>query len=118
MATSDDSGMSYATSVIASTIDSFVSEPQLAADGLGMVFVAFAADDPGTGLRDVYVNYSTDDGVHFQPADVRLDTGSAAGAADSSTVGLGAGTGGAAYVVWVDTRTGGINGDIYFNYAD
>ena len=118
VATSSDSGVSYGTSVIASTIDSFVSEPQLAADRLGTVFVAFAADDPGTGLRDVYVNYSMDDGVHFQPADLRLDTGTAAGAADSFTVRLGAGTGGSSYVVWVDTRTNGVNGDIYFNFAD
>ncbi len=118
VASSADSGVSYAPSVIASTIDTYVYKPQLASDGLGTVLVAFAADDPGTGLRDVYVNYSLDDGLHFQPADVRLDTGTAAGVADSFTVGLGAGSGGSANVVWVDTRTGGINGDIYFNFAD
>jgi hypothetical protein len=118
VATSADSGLSFGTSVIASTVDAFVYEPRLATDGLGTVYVAFAADDPGTGLRDVFANFSLDDGTNFQPVDLRLDTGTAAGAADSFTVGLGPGTGGAAYVVWVDTRTDGIHGDIYFNYAD
>ncbi|MFH2006022.1 MAG: MopE-related protein [bacterium] len=116
VATSGDSGASFATSVISSVGDGYVSEPRLATDGLGKVFVAFA--DDRDGLRDVYLNYSIDNGVNFQPADLRLDLGSGVGAADAFTVRLAAGTGGSAYVVWVDTRTGGVNGDIYFNFAD
>ena len=67
---------------------------------------------PRNPTRESVGNHRQSRGVH------RLDTGTAAGVADSFTVRLGAGSGGAANVVWVDTRTDGINGDIYFNFAD
>jgi hypothetical protein len=78
------------------------------------VFVAWA--DDRDGRLDIYANYSNDGGNTFQPEDVRLDTGSLPGAADSETPAIFA-TGGArptAHVVWVDRRAGGIIGDIYY----
>jgi hypothetical protein len=113
--TSADLGATWATSVIASQGDGNVSGTRLAADGMGKVFAAWI--DDRDGLRDVYLNYSVDDGAHFQPVDLRLDVGSAAGVADSFSAVLAGGDEGNPYVVWVDTRTGGIQGDIYFNTA-
>ncbi len=115
VATSDDLGLSWGASVVASQGDGQVSEPRLAADGAGKVFAAWA--DDRDGLRDVYLNYSLDDGLTFQPTDVRMDTDAPAGGEDSFGVGLAAGAAGAGYCGWIDTRRDQINGDIYFNAA-
>jgi hypothetical protein len=87
------------------------------------VFVTW--EDARNGERDIYANHSFDDGVNFQPLELRLDVGLAGapsplGAAASRSpfiVTDAAGTRG--IVVWNDYRTStgtnGANGDIYAN---
>lgn len=92
--------------------------------GMGQkVFVTW--EDARDGQRDVYANHSFDDGVNFQPLELRMDVGMAGapsplGAADSRTpfiVTNAAGIRGV--VVWNDYRTSaganGPSGDIYTN---
>lgn len=61
---------------------------------------------------DIYYNRSTDGGVSWLLGDLRLDTGSAPGAADSHTPVVYA-AGSTVCVVWADTRNG--SADIYGN---
>jgi hypothetical protein len=67
------------------------------------------ADDP-----DIYFNYSTDGGAHWQSSDIRLDTGDTPGANKSDCPQI-AYSGNNVYAVWQDDRDG-LN-DIYFNYS-
>jgi len=115
VSTSPDWGVSFNPSVVASKGDGYVSEPQLAADGAGEVLAAWV--DDRSGMRDVFLNFSLDDGATFQPSDLRMDTDLPAGGADSFGVRLAAGASGVGYAVWIDTRRDGVNGDIYFNAA-
>ena len=79
----------------------------LAADG-DLVGAAWA--DDRAGLLDIHANYSLDGGRTWQPADRRLDSGSA-GSADSERPAVYVG-GGAVHVAWIDHRSGA-PGDVY-----
>ncbi|MEM7205627.1 MAG: sialidase family protein [Planctomycetota bacterium] len=98
---------------VGSTIGSAASLfPQLATSGaLGQsVFATWA--DRRDGQFDIYFSRSLDSGANWLSPDVRLDVGSAAGAALSGVPQI-ATSGGAVYVVWADARDG--ETDIYFN---
>ncbi|MDA3863995.1 MAG: MopE-related protein [Deltaproteobacteria bacterium] len=111
---SSDNGASFTSSLPIAQGTGFVEKPRLAINGSGLVYGGFL--DDRDGLRDVYANFSLDYGVTFQPEDLRLDLGSLAGESDSFGLRVAAGkTNNKFYLVWVDTRTDGINGDIYFN---
>ncbi|MCD6498938.1 MAG: DUF4114 domain-containing protein [Deltaproteobacteria bacterium] len=112
VASSIDYGATIRSSVRASAGPGYVSDVQLASGG-SKVFVAFA--DDRDGLRDIYLNYSLDSGLNFQPADVRLDGASPPGSAESFSPRLMTDGATDGYVVWVDTRTDDVHGDIYFN---
>ena len=85
------------------------------------VYVTWA--DTRAGQRDIHANHSFDQGVTFQPIDLRLDVGTAGapsppGGADSrGPQVLTDATGNRGVVVWIDNRTTagitGVNADIY-----
>ncbi len=86
------------------------THPQVAADDAGRVWVVW--EDDRDGQRDIYLNFSLDGGVLFQPIDLRLDS-DVAGSSDSQDPHLAITTSGVV-VVWVDHRNGdGTIGDIY-----
>ncbi len=87
-------------------------EPCIAADGTS-VYVAWT--DARSGAEDVYFNRSLDGGTTWLSTDVRLDTGSAPGAASSTQVQIAA-AGTFVGVVWCDARNGPQGKrDIHFN---
>ena len=77
----------------------------------GTIYVGW--NDFRSGSPDVYINVSTDGGLTFAGADIRMDT-DPAGAASSSYVSIAA-EGTKAYVAWWDSRNGA--DDIYLNYT-
>jgi hypothetical protein len=93
------------------------SRPRVACTG-DEVYVVWddGRDGPlGSFNRDIYFQKSVDGGVTFLASDVRLDVGSAAGAANSGTpsLALGLGVGPTkVYVAWEDVRSG--FSDVYF----
>ncbi|MFK7930826.1 MAG: sialidase family protein [Myxococcota bacterium] len=90
----------------------FSSFPQVALDGDGHVVVAW--EDSRDENNDIYVAASSDAGVTYG-ADVRVDVGDAAGAANSLAPKVAL-SGGHAYVVWHDYRNG-TNADILMNHS-
>ncbi len=88
-------------------------DPRINSDGKGHVYVAWV--DDRNGRSDVYFNYSADNGVTWQPRDVRFDTGDSPGANYSWDPQISSDDSGHVYVVWEDGRSGGR--DIYFNYS-
>ncbi len=84
--------------------------PQIAASGAS-VFVAYWDVRNHLYNTDVYFNRSLDGGTTWLPTDVRLDVGSAPGAAASDAQVLAA-SGASVYVAWQDQRNG--FSDIYF----
>jgi len=89
-------------------------DPQLAVAGERVV-VAYASARGSTLWKDIYANFSVDERVTFQPTDIRLDTGSGFGGADSLQPCL-ATTADHAYVAWIDLRASLFTfGDVYFN---
>ena len=88
--------------------------PQLNSDSKGDVYVVW--EDSRNGRTDIYFNYSHDYGVTWQANDLRLDIGVAPGARTSGAPQISSDSKGNVYVVWGDTRNGGI-GSIYFNYS-
>ncbi len=85
----------------------------VSASGGRTVFVAWA--DNRSGSLDIYGNYSLDGGATYQPADIRFDT--ATGAVDAHYPSVAVNTVGGRpvlHTVWVDRRTDGIIGDIYY----
>jgi Notch 1 len=115
VATSQDGGVNFSGAVSASENSGFVSEPRIDVDGTGKVYVVFV--DDRDGRRDLFFNYSLDDGIYFQPQDIRMNTDSPSGLHDSFSPKLSVGPSGFAFIVWIDTRSNDINGDIYFNIA-
>ncbi len=111
VASSYDNGATFTSVRASSETAGLVSEIRLDA-AAGKVFVLWA--DDRDGLRDIYLNFSLDSGLNFQPDDIRLDQ-DPAGAAESFSPLLGADGQGGAYGVWVDTRADDIHGDIFFN---
>ena len=77
------------------------------------VIVAWA--DNRNGSLDIYANYSLDGGATYQPTDLRFDTAPNGVDAHYPTV-FAASVGGRPvfHAAWVDRRTNGINGDIYY----
>jgi hypothetical protein len=77
------------------------------------VYVAYW--DQRNGLQDVYFNYSSNNGLMWQAADIRIDTGDVPpGAAQADMVHIAcAGT--YVHIVWADLRNG--MSDIYHNYS-
>lgn len=98
--------------------------PSVAFGAGDTVYVTWA--DARSGQRDIYANLSFDQGVTFQPNDLRLDVGSAGapsppGGADSRDPRMLTNAGGArGVVVWIDNRTTagvtGVNADIYSSW--
>jgi hypothetical protein len=88
-------------------------EPVLDVDGSGTVCVGWL--DDRSGLSDVFMNYSLDDGATWQPMDVRLDTGSGPGAADASYLVMSMNGSGGCYFAWADNRLDPVFAHIYFN---
>lgn len=84
-----------------------------AATSNGIVFVGWSDDrDPSaSGPLDIYANYSLDGGRLYQPNDIRLDTAPAGRDAETPFV---FSVGGIGHFVWVDRRSDGITGDIYY----
>ena len=83
--------------------------PRIASSG-PLLLVAWA--DNRSGEYDIYFNSSDDSGTTWLPADRRLDTGSAAGAADSFLP-VPAIDSTRPYVVWQDDRNGDTS--VFFN---
>src|SRR5262249_32055009 len=87
-------------------------EQRIAADAAGHVVVVYTSTRDGP--RDIFLGYSIDGGVFWQPTDIRLDQDAAgSGTSVSPVVGL---TGsGLAVTAWLDFRSSGTtgNGDIY-----
>ncbi len=94
------------------------SEVQISSDGNGHVYVTWQ-DGRNKGSKyynsDVYFNYSDDFGVTWQKRDIRLNTGDAPGASNSSAPQISSDGNGHVYVTWGDDRNGG--SDIYLNYS-
>ncbi|MDP3789469.1 MAG: PKD domain-containing protein, partial [Candidatus Omnitrophota bacterium] len=86
-----------------------MSHPEIACDDSGKVYLAWA--NAPYGKRDIYFNYSQDNGSSWLPSALRLDAGNQ-GAADSELCAINASGNGKSYVVWRDDRNG--SGDIYF----
>jgi hypothetical protein len=85
--------------------------PQISSSGGNVYSVWY---DSRNGERDIYFNYSTDDGLTWQATDTRLDTGDIPGANDSTGCWVRS-SGSNVYVAWRDSRNG--KDDIYFNYS-
>lgn len=81
---------------------SFATNPSLAADEVGHVYVAW--EDSRDTLNDIYFAVSNDGGLSWEE-DQRLDLGDEPGGADSFSPRLVA-EGGEVYVVWHDERGG------------
>jgi hypothetical protein len=90
------------------------SEPRIAVDGAGGVFVVWRDNRHGNGA--IYFNYSLDSGATWQAADSRLDTDMPAGAAHSTSPCIAADPGGNVHVAWEDYRNG--YADIYANSSN
>jgi hypothetical protein len=89
-------------------------EQRLAADAQNRVVVVYTSTRGG--LRDIFLGYSIDGGQFWQPADIRLDQGTAgSGTSVSPVITLLAS--GATVTGWLDFRTGGVNGDIFVRRA-
>jgi hypothetical protein len=86
-------------------------DPQIACSG-NNVYVVW--EDNRNGAPDIYFNYSTDGGAHWQKPDYRLDTGDTAGANQSYRPQITCSENNV-YAVWYDDRNG-LN-DIYLNYT-
>jgi hypothetical protein len=86
-------------------------EHRMAADASNRVVVVYTTTR--NGLRDIYLGYSIDGGVLWQPTDIHLDQGTAGGGTSIDPV-VGLLANGTAAAAWVDFRTNGIDGDIYF----
>jgi hypothetical protein len=116
---SDDAGATWLASdvrVQSNPPGSTAAQSLTAATSNGIVFVAWADDrDLGatTTSLDIYANYSLDGGRTYQPNDVRLDQAPAGMGIDSETP-FAYSTGGVGHFVWVDRRSDGITGDIYY----
>ncbi len=100
-------------SAIVDTRRGFSSTPKLQLSATGNPMVAYL--DNRDGFRDVYVNFSLDRGMTFHPLDLRMDQGTAPGAADAKGIQLvpthnGQGAG----VAWFDPRTNGLQSDVFF----
>jgi hypothetical protein len=67
-----------------------------------------------TAFADIYFNYSSDCGVSWQSAGIRLNTGIPPGTNNSSLPRISSSNNNV-YVVWSDCRNG--EPDIYFNYS-
>ena len=102
----------HVTDIVVDHSDGNVDSPQIAADGNGNVYAVW--EDTRNGSKDIYLNYSSDYGFTWRPADIRLDT-DAPGAGDSTSPQVVCDDNGHVYVVWKDTRNG--SPDIYFNYS-
>ncbi len=111
VASSFDGGATFQSHRASSPAAGLVSEIRLASAG-AKVFTLWA--DDRNGLRDIFLNFSLDGGLNFQPTDIRLDQ-DPSGAAESFSPCLAADGQGGAYGVWVDTRADGVVGDIFFN---
>jgi hypothetical protein len=86
--------------------------PQIAFSG-NSVYVVWL-DYRNGSFSDIYFNYSSDNGMTWQPSDIRLDTGDSAGANHSEYPQIAC-SGSHVYAVWLDSRNGAI--DVYFNYS-
>ncbi len=123
-----DAGATFPTTTARADLGSVAgtgasTRPRIAFGTGQNVFVTW--EDARNGQRDIYANNSFDDGLNFQPNELRMDVGMAGapsplGAADSRSpfiVTNAAGMRG--IVVWNDYRTAtgtnGANGDIYAN---
>lgn len=87
----------------------FAQEPRIATSGISVYVVWWDTRD---SLGDIHLNRSLDAGATWLSPDVRLDVGTAPGAASSHSPEIAA-SGGSVYAVWVDERNGGQ--DVYFN---
>jgi hypothetical protein len=87
------------------------TNPRICSSG---AFVYVAWMDQRAGSADIHFNYSTNNGLGWQPLDIRLDNGDLPGVSTSDMVDLAC-DGANVYAVWRDLRSGTGSGDIYFN---
>ena len=118
--TNSDNGYNFLLEEIRLDTDepgnAYSARPQVRADALGGVYVAW--EDSRDGGNDVYVNHSDDLGFHWSASDTRADGGDAGGNSNAFGVTLAVDQGAessAAYVAWHDERNGGR--DIFLNYT-
>jgi len=109
---SSDSGASFSSAIVDAR-RGFSSTPQIILSQAGNPIVAYL--DDRDGYRDVYLNFSMDRGLSFHAFDLRMNLGVPAGTADAQGIRLvplfsaqGAGA------AWFDTRTGGLQSDVFF----
>ncbi|MBI5118488.1 thrombospondin type 3 repeat-containing protein, partial [Candidatus Poribacteria bacterium] len=91
---------------------SISSSPKISNDSSGRVYVTWA--DNRNGQWDIFFNRSSDYGITWLPADIRIDT-NGAGVSDSNEPQITNDSAGHVYVAWHDERNG--LEDIYFNYS-
>jgi hypothetical protein len=84
---------------------------RILADASGRIAISFTSTRSGS--EDVFVAFSLDAGVTWQPTDVRADGGGAGTGASVDPVIALRSTGGV-HVTWIDYRTNGFRGDVYF----
>lgn len=112
---SSNSGESFADPVRVNSNapgSAFSAFPELVADSSGRVVIVW--EDARSGNNDIYGAVSSDGGSSYS-SDIRLDTGVAAGFANSFKPQI-AMEGDEVYVAWQDERNG-TERDIYFNYS-
>jgi hypothetical protein len=112
VARSTDSGATFGAPVrvdhnAISTPVAVCSEPQLAVNGAGTVYLAWR--DNRNGKADIYFNRSTDRGATWVAADARLDTDPTSPGAFSTVPRVAATAAGRVVVVWQDDRTVGLD---------
>ncbi|MDI7268771.1 MAG: sialidase family protein, partial [Myxococcota bacterium] len=111
VARSTDSGANFLAPVrvdrnpLAAPAVGVASEPQVAVDGAGAVYVVWR--DNRNGKADAYFNRSLDRGATWLASDVRLDADPIAPGAFSTGMRLAADSSGRVVVVWQDDRAVG-----------
>jgi hypothetical protein len=109
---STDGGISWQVADIQlNTVTHISTRPQISSSGSNVYAVW---EDYRNGNRDIYFNYSIDNGVTWQATDIRLDTGDNPGTSESELPQISS-NGSNIYVVWEDRRNSKL--DIYFNYS-
>jgi len=90
--------------------------PDMACDETGHVYVTWYDRRSGSGLGDIYLNYSSDAGGSWQNPDKRIDTDSP-GAVDSGYPNISTDNSGQIYIIWTDDQADVGGPGLYLNYS-